>query len=66
MGQSTKRFAASKHVKPQSIISRLCRTGSYFGVRPQKLENGRWDWPDESSEPKPDIGVSVAGERSAS
>jgi hypothetical protein len=50
MGRSTEQFAASKLVKPESVVSRLCRTGTYFGVIPRKLENGRLEWPDE---PKP-------------
>jgi len=47
MGQSTEQFAARWHIKPASVISRLCRKGHYFGVTPHKLENGRLDWPDE-------------------
>jgi hypothetical protein len=47
MGQSTDQFAARRHVKSASVISRLCRTGHYFGIRPRKLENGRLDWPDD-------------------
>lgn len=50
MGQSTEVFAARRLVKPESVISRLCRTGSYFGVRPVKLENGRLLWPDDDPE----------------
>jgi len=47
MGISTAQFAARRLVKPESVVSRLCRMGSYFGVRPIKLENGRLLWPDE-------------------
>jgi hypothetical protein len=43
--QSTKQFAAANQVKPQSVRARFCRTGSYFGVRPIKLANGRTAWP---------------------
>jgi hypothetical protein len=53
MGQPTKRFAAGRHIKAASVLSRLCRTGSYFGIRPRKLENGRLDWPDDPAEPEP-------------
>lgn len=37
-------------VKPGSIRTRLCRTGSYFGLRPKKLPNGRLLWPGDSVE----------------
>lgn len=47
MGQRTEQFARSRLVKPESVISRFCRTGSYFGIRPRKLENGRLLWPDD-------------------
>ena len=47
MGINTEEFAARRLVKPESVISRLCRTGSYFGVRPRKLENGRLLWPED-------------------
>jgi hypothetical protein len=32
-------------VKPQSVRARLCRTGSYFGVKPVKLASGRLAFP---------------------
>lgn len=51
MGISTEQFAARRLVKPESVVSRLCRTGSYFGVRPTKLENGRLLWPDDEPTP---------------
>lgn len=41
----TKSFAALNHVEPQSVLKRLCQTGSYHGVVPQKLASGLWDWP---------------------
>ena len=49
MGVPTERFASKYHVKPESVISRVCRTGSYFGIRPHRLPNGRLDWPDDAS-----------------
>lgn len=49
MGVPTELFASKYHVKPESVISRVCRTGSYFGIRPQRLPNGRLDWPDNAS-----------------
>jgi hypothetical protein len=42
---SAEQFAALNQVKPQSVRARLCRTGSYFGIRPLKLANGRLAWP---------------------
>ena len=42
---SAEQFAHLNQVKPQSVRARLCRTGSYFGVRPLKLANGRLAWP---------------------
>ena len=42
---SCEQFAALNQVKPQSVRARLCRTGSYFGVTPRKLLNGRLAFP---------------------
>lgn len=42
---SCEQFAASNQVKAQSVRARLCRTGSYFGIRPVKLANGRLAFP---------------------
>ena len=42
---TTEEFAAMNLVKAQTVRSRLCRFGSYFGVRPAKLANGRTAWP---------------------
>ena len=42
---SAEQFAALNQVVAQSVRSRLCRTGSYFGVRPIKLANGRLAFP---------------------
>ena len=42
---STKAFAASLGIKPESLNSHLSRFGSYYGVRPKKLPNGRSRWP---------------------
>ena len=43
---SAEQFAALNQVKSQSVRARLCRTGSYFGVVPLKLANGRLAWPE--------------------
>jgi len=42
---TTESLAETIGVKPTSIRVRLCRTGSYFGLRPIKLPNGRLLWP---------------------
>lgn len=42
---SAEQFAALNKVKPQSVRARICRTGSYFGVVPKKLANGRLVFP---------------------
>ncbi len=42
---SAEQFAAINQVKAQSVRARLCRTGSYFGIVPLKLANGRLVWP---------------------
>lgn len=43
--QSCEQFAAINQVLPQSVRARICRTGSYFGVRPIKLASGRLAFP---------------------
>lgn len=43
--KSCEQFAALNQVAAQSVRARLCRTGSYFGVRPVKLANGRLAFP---------------------
>jgi len=43
--QSCDQFAALNQVKAQSVRARICRTGSYFGVVPKKLANGRLVFP---------------------
>ena len=42
---STEQFAGRNLVKAQTVLKRYCETGSYFGVIPQKLPNGRLAWP---------------------
>jgi hypothetical protein len=42
---SADEFATLNQVKSQSVRARLCRTGSYFGIRPLKLANGRLAFP---------------------
>jgi hypothetical protein len=42
---NTEQFAGINQVKAQSVRARVCRTGSYFGIKPLKLANGRTAWP---------------------
>lgn len=42
----TDAFASRNKIKGQSVRARVSRTGSYFGVIPRKLANGRLAWPD--------------------
>lgn len=48
MDITTEALAASLGLKAASIRHRVCMTGSYFGVRPHKLLNGRLLWPADS------------------
>lgn len=41
----TAEFADLNGVKDQTVRKRFCLTGSYFGIRPCKLINGRLLWP---------------------
>ena len=41
---TTEELAARLGLRPQSIRARLCRTGSYFGLRPVVLPNRRLLW----------------------
>jgi hypothetical protein len=47
---TTVQFSAQIGIKPESIRVRLCQTGSYFGVTPRKLPNGRLLWPADATE----------------
>jgi hypothetical protein len=47
---TTDDLAALTGVQPPSIRVRLCRTGSYFGLHPRKLPNGRLMWPEDSAD----------------
>lgn len=49
-GISTKTLAERLDSNQSSIRVRLCATGSYFGVRPHKLPNGRLLWPADTVE----------------
>ena len=43
--QPTEQLATALGIKASSIRTRLCKTGSYFGLKPRKLPNGRLLWP---------------------
>lgn len=45
IGLETEEFASAINRKPASVRVRLCQTGSYFGIKPRKLPNGRLLWP---------------------
>lgn len=38
-------FAELNKVKPQSVRARICKFGSYFGIKPKKQANGRLLFP---------------------
>ena len=50
MKLTTEQLAIVAGVKPESIRSRVCRTGEYFGLRPQKCVNGRLLWPEDAAD----------------
>lgn len=35
-------------MKSESIRVRLCKAGSFHGIKPKKLPNGRLAWPDDA------------------
>lgn len=47
---TTEALSSMFGVKPQSIRARYCTTGSYFGLVPRKLPNGRLIWDQEEVE----------------
>lgn len=42
---TTEQFADLLHGKPSTIRTRLCKTGSFYGIKPIKLPSGRLLWP---------------------
>lgn len=42
---TTEQLATATHSKPNSIRTRLCKTGSFYGIKPIKLPSGRLLWP---------------------
>ena len=49
-GLTTEELAAIARVKAPSIRVRLCQTGSFWGLVPHKMPNGRLIWPADSGE----------------
>ena len=47
---TTNELARAIGMRPDSIRVRLCRTGSFYGLRPGKLPNDRLIWPADSVE----------------
>jgi hypothetical protein len=45
---TTEQLALALHGKPSTIRTRLCKTGSYYGIKPIKLPSGRLLWPAEA------------------
>lgn len=48
MDNTTKALAARLGIQAASIRAAVCRHGSYYGVRPLTLPNGRLLWPEDS------------------
>ena len=42
---TTEELALGAKTKPSTIRTRLCKTGSYYGIKPIKLPSGRLLWP---------------------
>lgn len=45
---TTEDFALALSLKPQSLRKRFSQTGSYFGIKPYKLPNGKLRWSSDS------------------
>lgn len=48
MGMTTEEFAKRAGLKPATIRHRVCMTGSYFGILPEKFPNRRLSWPEDA------------------
>ncbi|MGO2332539.1 MULTISPECIES: hypothetical protein [Pseudoalteromonas] len=42
---TTELLANELHCKPNTIRTRLCKTGTFHGIKPIKLPSGRLLWP---------------------
>lgn len=45
---STRQLARAVGIEASSIRVHLCRKGSYFGVVPERMPNGRLVWPGDA------------------
>ena len=45
---NTRDLATRLGKQPQTLVARVCRTGSYFGLVPQKLPCGSLVWPEDA------------------
>jgi|EBPBio282013_DNA_FD.fasta_scaffold223422_1 hypothetical protein len=54
---TTDEFAALNLVKASTVRARLCKTGSYFSVRPLVLASGRTAWPRVQVEKRAEVSV---------
>lgn len=45
---TTEDLAQALALQPQSIRKRFSQTGQYFGLRPDKMPNGRLMWPSDA------------------
>lgn len=50
IGITTGQLASGLGLADQSVRKRLSQTGSYFGIKPVRLPNGRLLWPPDSFE----------------
>lgn len=46
----TDEFAAQLRITTQAVRKRFSQTGSFYGIRPLRLPNGRLLWPDDALE----------------
>jgi hypothetical protein len=50
MDNTTETLARRLGLLPQSLRAAICRNGSYYGIKPIKLPNGRLLWPADAFE----------------
>jgi hypothetical protein len=49
--RTTDEFANQWRVQSQTVRKRYSQHGSYFGIKPLRLPNGKLLWPDRTLEP---------------
>lgn len=47
---NTRELASRLGKQPQTLYAAICRNGSYYGIRPEKLPDGALLWPDDTVE----------------